>query len=59
MITQNKKVLINLPGAATQKLTTVVQETLATNMTPGKTFAVVDLWNIQRKKRSTLQRRHG
>lgn len=59
MITQNKKVLINLPEATAKKLTSIVSETLALEMTPTKTFTVADLWNIQRKKRSTLQRRHG
>ncbi len=41
-------------------LTNVVKETLAdmNNHKPTKTFCAADLWNIQRRKKSTMSRRY-
>ena len=44
----------------TKELTTIVKETLASGVTQTqeKHFTAADLWNIQRQKRSILQRKH-
>ncbi len=44
-----------------QSITNLVNESLATgfNQSNSKVFTVVDLWNIQRKGTSSLQRRHS
>ncbi|NOT94473.1 hypothetical protein [Ferruginibacter sp.] len=44
----------------TKELTIIVKETLAFGVaqTQGKHFTAADLWNIQRQKRSILQRKH-
>jgi hypothetical protein len=41
----------------TEKLTTVVKETIAFGITKVKTFSTVDLWNIQRRSRTIMSRR--
>ena len=41
----------------TEKLTTVVNETLAMGFNQAKTFSTADLWNIQRRSRTMMQRR--
>lgn len=41
----------------TEKLTTVVSETLALGISPVKTFSTADLWNIQRRSRTMMSRR--
>ena len=38
-------------------LTTVVNETIAKDFIPIKSFTVVDLWNIQRRSKTTIQSR--
>jgi hypothetical protein len=43
--------------AQTEKLTSVVNETLAFGLNQVKRFSSVDLWNIQRKGRSMISRR--
>lgn len=40
-----------------EKLTTVVNETLAIGFTQAKTFSTADLWNIQRRSRTIMNRR--
>lgn len=35
------------------ELTTVVKEIVATDFVPAKSFTVVDLWNIQRRSKTT------
>ena len=40
------------------ELTTVVKETLALNLIPVRTFRAVDLWNIQRRSKTMVYRRH-
>jgi len=42
----------------TKELTTVVNETLAMEFTPAKSFSSVDLWNIQRRSKTMMYRRH-
>jgi hypothetical protein len=39
------------------ELTTIVKETLATDFVPAKSFTVVDLWNIQRQGKTTMNSR--
>jgi hypothetical protein len=41
----------------TEKLTTVVKETIALGISQVKTFTSVDLWNIQRRSRTIMSRR--
>ena len=42
----------------TEKLTTVVKETLALGISQIKTFSTADLWNIQRRGRTMMSRRN-
>ena len=58
MNTQNNSLLVAISKTATKNLTNFVSETLAFEVGQKKSFTAVDLWNIQRQKRSTLQRRH-
>ncbi len=39
-------------------LTTVVNETIAINFVPVKSFTIVDLWNIQRRCKTMSNRKH-
>lgn len=41
----------------TEKLTTVVKETIALGLSHVKTFSTADLWNIQRRSRTIMSRR--
>jgi hypothetical protein len=41
----------------TEKLTTVVKETIALGISHVKTFSTADLWNIQRRSRTIMSRR--
>jgi hypothetical protein len=41
----------------TEKLTTIVKETLALGISHVKTFSSADLWNIQRRSRTMMSRR--
>ena len=58
MKTQNNSLLIAISKTETKNLTKIVSETLAFEVGQKKSFTAVDLWNIQRQKRSTVQRRH-
>ena len=42
----------------TEKLTTVVKETLSKGISQIKTFSTADLWNIQRRGRTMMSRRN-
>lgn len=42
----------------TQQLTAIVKETLAYELVGKKAFTAADLWNIQRRRKTVLQRRH-
>jgi hypothetical protein len=57
MNTHNNKLLNTLTKEETAKLTSVVDETLALGMGQHKPFTAADLWNIQRRRRSFVQRR--
>jgi len=58
MNTQNISLFSAISEAETKKLTTIVNETLALVNTEKKAFTAADLWNIQRQKRSIVQRRY-
>ena len=47
-----------LSNELSAELITVVNETIATDFVPVKNFTVVDLWNIQRKSRTTKYSRN-
>ena len=38
------------------ELTTIVNETLSTDFVPAKSFTAVDLWNIQRQGKTSMNR---
>jgi hypothetical protein len=57
MNTQNNNLLNTLSKEETSKLTTVIEETLALGMGQHKPFTAAELWNIQRRRRSFVQRR--
>ena len=42
----------------TGKLTSIVSETLDNGFSQAKTFSSADLWNIQRRSRTMMQRRN-
>jgi hypothetical protein len=58
---QSETLFTQISNQQVNNLTTIVKETLATgiSMVPGKTFSAADLWNIQRQKKSMLQRRYS
>jgi hypothetical protein len=58
MNTQLKSSFTSISTTEVKKLTTVVNETLAFGPVKEKSFTTADLWNIQRQRKSTLQRRH-
>jgi hypothetical protein len=58
MNTQNNNLLKSISKDETKRLTTVVNETIAFDISTVKSFTAADLWNIQRSRRSSLQRRH-
>jgi hypothetical protein len=58
MNTQNNNLLAKISKEETKKLTQIVNETIALGIQSTKTFTNVDFWNIQRQRKSTLQRRH-
>lgn len=57
MNTQNKSLFTAISKSETKELTTIVKETLAFGVNVEKHFTAADLWNIQRQKRSIVQRR--
>ena len=59
MNTQIHNLFTAISEAETKKLTTVVNETIATGYNQKKAFTAADLWNIQRQRKSLLQRRHN
>lgn len=54
---QTKSTFAQISKEHTEKLTTVVKETLALGFSQSKSFSSADLWNIQRRGRTMLQRR--
>lgn len=57
MNTQHNNMLNNLSTEETAKLTTIVDEILAPGTSQHKPFTAAELWNIQRRRRSFVQRR--
>ena len=57
MNTTTNNLFKSISEAETKKLTTVVNETLALDINQHKTITAAELWNIQRKGTSMLQRR--
>jgi hypothetical protein len=57
MKTQNNTLVSKLSKEETVALTNIVDETLALAMNQHKPFTAADLWNIQRRRRSFVQRR--
>jgi len=58
MNTQNNNLFTSISKEESKNLTTVVNETISFGHNQEKEFRAVDLWNIQRQRRSSLQRRH-
>lgn len=55
---QSEKTFTQISKEQAKELTTVVNETLAFEFIPAKTFSSVDLWNIQRRSKTMMYRRH-
>jgi len=47
----------NISKIQSTELTTIVKETIALDFVPAKNLTVVDLWNIQRKSKTTMNSR--
>jgi hypothetical protein len=58
---QSNTLFAYLSNEQVNNLTSIVKETLAKGVSPipGKTFSAADLWNIQRRKKSLMQRRYS
>ena len=59
---QSTTLLAQLDRAAVTNLTNIVNETLAMDLqvaAPKKVFTAAELWNIQRQKKSMVQRRYN
>ena len=58
---QSETLFTQISNQQVNSLTTIVKETLAAGISKvaGKTFSAADLWNIQRQKKSMLQRRYS
>jgi len=54
---QTTNQFLEMSKEQTEKLTTVVKETIALGFGRAKTFSTADLWNIQRRSRTMYQRR--
>lgn len=54
---QTTNQFLQMSKEQTEKLTTVVKETIARGFDQAKTFSPADLWNIQRRSRTMYQRR--
>ncbi len=47
----------NISKEKSNELTTIVKETIAIDFVPAKNFTVIDLWNIQRQGKTTINSR--
>ncbi|MDB5276587.1 MAG: hypothetical protein JWR61_1542 [Ferruginibacter sp.] len=47
----------NISKIQSNELTTTVKETLAIDFVPAKSFTVIDLWNIRRHGKTTVNSR--
>ena len=54
---QTTNQLSQISKEQTANLTAVVNETLAVGFNQARTFSTADLWNIQRRSRTMLNRR--
>ena len=54
---QTENPFTQLSDERVKNLTTVVNETLAVGFSQPKAFSTVDLWNIQRRSKTMMQRR--
>ncbi len=59
MNTQNTNLFSAISKEETIQLTTVVAETIALVTSEKKSFTAANLWNIQRQRRSFVQRRYN
>ncbi len=57
MNTTNTNLFTTISKAETKNLTTVVDEALASILNSHKPFTAAEMWSIQRRKRSFVQRR--
>ena len=55
---QTTNQVLQMSKEQTEKLTTVVKETLALRLTQAKIFSSADLWNIQRRSRTIINSRN-
>ena len=55
---QTPNPFLQISKEQTEKLTAVVNETLALGISQVKTFSTADLWNIQRRGRTMMSRRN-
>jgi hypothetical protein len=47
----------NISKEQSNELTTIVKETIAMDFVPAKSFTVVDLWNIRRNGKTSMNSR--
>lgn len=55
---QSTNQFLQISNEVTEKLTSVVKETLAVGFIQTKIFSTADLWNIQRRSKTMMSRRH-
>lgn len=55
---QSENTFLPISKEQTENLTSVVKETIASGYSQTKTFSTADLWNIQRRSKTMLHRRH-
>jgi hypothetical protein len=55
---QTTNQFLQMSKQQTEKLTTVVKETLALGLNKAKVFSSADLWNIQRRSRTITNSRN-
>ena len=54
---QTKNQFSQISKEQTEKLTTVVKETIANGLNQVRIFSTADLWNIQRRGRTIMSKR--
>lgn len=47
----------NISKEHSNELTTIVKETIAIDLVPAKSFTAIDLWNIRRQGKTTMNSR--
>jgi len=58
MKTENRKTGMEISKEDLEKITKEVKETLAFGYNHNRTFSSAELWNIQRRRKNILLRRH-